>query len=279
MKFSLAQAHASATQFGTWMSYSGSARLVLAAVLLAFAAAAVYLARRLRKPLRPVRPGPAVTAALVAVWVAAIIAFLICAHAYVHQLRRDHLLQAPPTDPIAPVTLICAAALFAVLVISGAHKPRGWVSAAVAALAAPMVFELPFDLIVMARTYPAVPPDPALYRLLFFAPLFLIEIATLALLTISPQVRLTRATLACFALMLAVFAVWSLAGFSYPDAPVPVLLNATSKVLAFVTTLTLFLPLRASESAPPAAPWAGMLHVPAEPAADREDAKAGAAGS
>ena len=46
-----------------------------------------------------------------------------------------------------------------------------------------MVFELPFDLIVMARTFPPIPPNPALYRVLFFAPLFAIEITTLALLT------------------------------------------------------------------------------------------------
>jgi hypothetical protein len=44
-----------------------------------------------------------------------------------------------------------------------------------------------------------------------------------------------------FALMLAVFAVWALAGFGYPSAPVPIALNVVSKILAFVTVLTLFL--------------------------------------
>jgi hypothetical protein len=43
-------------------------------------------------------------------------------------------------------------------------------SGAIGAIAAPWIFELPFDLIVMARTYPPIPPDPALYRALFFAP-------------------------------------------------------------------------------------------------------------
>jgi hypothetical protein len=70
-----------------------------------------------------------------------------------------------------------------------------------------MIFEFPFDLIVMARLYPPIPPDPALYRVLFFAPLFLIEVMTLWLLTLSPMVRLSRATFFWFALMLAVFAV------------------------------------------------------------------------
>jgi len=135
---------------------------------------------------------------------------------------------------------------FFIIVVTG--KPGGRIavlSAAIAAMAAPMVFELPFDLIVMARTYPPIPPNPALYRVLFFAPLFLIEITTLALLTWSPMVRLTRATFYAFALMLAVFAVWALAGFEYPSTPLPYALNVVSKLLAFVTILTLFLPLGA----------------------------------
>jgi hypothetical protein len=57
-------------------------------------------------------------------------------------------------------------------------------------------------------------------------------------------VRLSRATFWSFALMLAVFAVWALFGFGYPSAPVPIALNVVSKVLAFVTALTLFLPVR-----------------------------------
>ena len=108
-----------------------------------------------------------------------------------------------------------------------------------------MIFELPFDLIVMARTYPSIPPDPALYRALFFAPLFLIEITTLLLLLRqSSMVRLTRSTFFSFALMLGVFAVWALSGFGYPSAPLPTALNIVSKILAFVTVLTLFLPRR-----------------------------------
>ena len=117
-------------------------------------------------------------------------------------------------------------------------------------MAAPMIFELPFDLIVMARTYPPVPPDPVLYRTLFFAPLFLVELTTLSLLAVSPMVKLSRPAFFCLGLMLLVFAVWALAGFGYPSAPVPIALNVVSKLLAFVTALSLFVPewftLRAS---------------------------------
>jgi hypothetical protein len=119
-------------------------------------------------------------------------------------------------------------------------------------MAAPMIFEISFDPIVMTRTYPPILPDPALYRAVFFAPLFLVEITTLLLLRLSPMVRLTRATFFSYALMLGVFAVWALSGFGYPSAPLPTTLNIASKILAFVTALTLFLPRRpAPEQAPP----------------------------
>jgi hypothetical protein len=113
-----------------------------------------------------------------------------------------------------------------------------------------MIFELPFDLIVMARTYPPVPPDPALYRALFFLPLLLVEITTLSLLTLSPMVRVSRASFLSLGLMLLVFAVWALTGFGYPSAPVPITLNVVSKILAFVTALSLFLPVRGQASVP-----------------------------
>ena len=134
--------------------------------------------------------------------------------------------------------------VFLVILIASTGGPAARLgSAVIGALAAPWIFEFPFDLVVMTRTYP-IPPDPAGYRALFFLPLFAIALSTLALLTLSPMVRLSRATFWSFALMLAVFAVWALSGFGYPSAPVPITLNVVSKILAFVTALTLFLPLR-----------------------------------
>ncbi len=40
-----------------------------------------------------------------------------------------------------------------------------FISAIIGALAEPLVFELPFDLVVMGRTYPPIPPDATVYRL------------------------------------------------------------------------------------------------------------------
>jgi hypothetical protein len=178
-------------------------------------------------------------------------AFLVCVSVYIHQARREFPARATPADPITPVTLLGVGAVFLVILIASRGSPVTRLgSAIIGALAAPMIFELPFDLIVMARTYPPITPDPARYRMLFFLPLFAIELTTLALLTLSPMVRLSRATFLSFALLLGVFAVWALSGFGYPSAPVPITLNVVSKILAFVTLLTLFLPVRQDASVP-----------------------------
>jgi hypothetical protein len=236
-----------------WVSYGGSAKIVLAGVLLAAAAGVVYAAIRLPLPARPAKPGEKTATFMFVTWGFAIAAFAGCATAYVKAARREHVFHAPPVDPITPVTLSCVGVLFVVILLVSARS-LGWGnalgSAVIGALAAPMIFEFPFDLIVMARTSPPIPPHPALYRALFFAPLLLIEVLTLALLMVSPAVRLSKAALISFALMLAVFAAWGLFGFAYPSAPVPFTLNVVSKILAFVVTLSLFLPQAARASAP-----------------------------
>jgi hypothetical protein len=238
-------------QYGTWVSYGGAARIELAIVLVAAAAGLAYAGTRLPLPAgaaRAARPGRARLVLMVGAWVLAIAAFLVCFAVYVRQYRHEYGIHtSAPVDHILPVTVFAAGATFIVILISsGSYGPGARLaSAAIGAMAGPMIFELPFDLIVMARTYPAIPPDPALYRALFFLPLFLIEITTLWLLTTSPMVQLSRGALFSFASMLTVFAVWALIGFAYPSAAVPTALNILSKILAFVTVLCLFLPQRA----------------------------------
>jgi ABC-2 type transport system ATP-binding protein len=235
------------TQYGTWVSYGGDGRIWLAIGLLAVAGGVTLAGIRLPLPVRATRPGPVGRIAMILAWVASIAAFLVCVTIYARQYVHAYgpSATAPPTDHIAPVTLLAVVVVF-IIIISRRSPGFGTrlASGFIGAIAAPMIFELPFDLIVMARTYPPIPPDPALYRALFFVPLFLIEITTLLLLRLSPMVRLTRATFLSFALMLGVFAVWALSGFGYPSAPLPTALNIVSKILAFVTVLTLFLPQR-----------------------------------
>ncbi len=57
-----------------------------------------------------------------------------------------------------------------------------------------------------------------------------------------PIVKLSRPAFFCLALILLVFAFWALAGFGYPSAPIPIAMNVVSKILAFVTALSLFFP-------------------------------------
>ena len=231
-------------QYGAWVSYGGAARIWLAVVLLAAAGSLVCAGLWLPLPAQAATPGRTTMMATLVAWVTSIAAWLICVIIYVRQdLHAYHLpiAKASPPDHVAPFTLGAMVVVFVVILTRGSlGGGTRLASAAIGAIAALAVFELPFDLIVMARIYPPVPPDPALYRALFFVPLFLVEIITLRLLWLSPRVRLTRATFFSLALMLVVFAVWALAGFGYPSAPLPLILNIASKLLAFAVVLTLF---------------------------------------
>ena len=148
----------------------------------------------------------------------------------------------PPPNPVHPITLLGGLVTFILIAVWGRrHGLRMALGAAiVGTIAAPMIFELPFDLIVMTRVYS---PQPVLqFTLLFFLPLFLLEIASFSLLTLSPLTRLSRYTLFSLSAMFFVFAIWALFGFSYPAAPIPAALNGISKAFGFVAAATLFLP-------------------------------------
>jgi hypothetical protein len=230
---------------GSWFGYSGAAQIVLAVVLAAVAAAVAYAGIRLPLPARLPRPGRAAKIMMLAIWGVAVLALLVCGGVYVTQAHEKGFRTASPITPVTAVTLTGVAILF--IVIARLENARGsdaaFGTAALGAAVGPMIFEVPFDMIIMARTYPVI--DPALFRLLLFGPLILTGITTMALLSLSQVVRVRRTTLWCFAGMLAVFAAWSLfAGFRYPSAPGPITLNAVSKVLALVTALTMFLPQR-----------------------------------
>jgi hypothetical protein len=232
------------TQYATWASYGGEARTWLALGLLAAACGVVLAGIRLPLPVRFTQPGPAGRAAMMLAWGTAITALLVCATIYfrqaIHDIRASGLSAPAPRLTILPVTLTAAAVLFVTIISRRSPDlPTRLASAAIGAIAAPMIFELPFDPIVIFRIHTVVhAPRP---WALVYPPLLLVEITTL-LLRLSPMVRLTRATFFSFALMLGVWAAWALAGFGYPSAPLPIALNITSKILAFVAACTLFLP-------------------------------------
>lgn len=159
------------TQYGTWVSYSGVARIELAIILLAAAGGLVYSGLRLPRPFQAARVGRRAMALMLAAWVLSIAAFLVCLAIYaVHSRHEYRGISGAPANHITPVTVIAAGLTFFIIsLLDSSHGP--WTrltSAAIGAMAAPMIFELPFDLIVMTRTYPPPPsgsralPDPVL---------------------------------------------------------------------------------------------------------------------
>ena len=177
---------------GGWVPYEAAPRPRWRLSLIALAAASAYIGTRLRAPVSVSRPGRAVSCFMIAIWALAIYTFLVAYYAYALQLRQVHLHVALPRARVG--TFIDAPVTF--LVILYLTRRYGWrvalCSAAIGTAAAPMIFELPFDLIVMPMTYPPVPPAPMLYRQLFLFPLFIVELSTMSLLTSLPSMRITN---------------------------------------------------------------------------------------
>lgn len=229
---------------GSWRPYTGGSSIGLAVLLVVAALLVLAGAWRLRQPVAPRRPDKFVAVAIIAAWSLAAVMFLVTLVAFVLALVQQEPNVVGPVDPIAPFTAISA--VISLIVIWYLNRDAGFRvsvgSAVVGTIAAPMIFELPFDLIVMSRTYA---PHPALlFILLFFLPLFIVEILSLAMLTFSPRMRLSRQSLVIFAGMLLIFAVWALFGMAYPYEPIPIVLNVASKIVAFAVAVSLFVPSR-----------------------------------
>jgi hypothetical protein len=224
----------------SWESYSGGEAILLAIVLLLVASGFAYAGKRLRAPLKVMRPGGTVAVFMIVIWLLAIYTSGVATWVYGLQVK-----QAYPDFAARHVrvgTFVDAAACF--MVILTLTRRWGWkvalAGAVIGTAAAPMIFEFPFDLIVMTRTNPPIPTHPMLYRQLFFFPLFLVEFATVSLLGLLPSMRVTA--YACYAVagMFVIFAIWAAAGFGFPDKPLPLALNVISKILCFIAAIMLF---------------------------------------
>ena len=236
--------------FGEWVPYSGNSAIILGFVLLVIAGVFTLFGFKLKKSLRVKIPGKAMTGMLVAIWILAINTFLTNASVYALQMQQDKLLGTPPANPITKFTLGFAVISFLVIFfvnVEGGTNVAFW-SAVTVAMAGPMIFELPFDLIVMGRAYPPIPLYPALFIGLYFIPLFSIELTTISLLFLSPLMKVTRQTLFSLAGMFLVFAIWGFLSFSFAYTTEFLVLNVVSKALAFVTVITLFLPQKITDS-------------------------------
>jgi hypothetical protein len=231
-------------QYGTWLPYASGEATRLAVVLFAFAGLLFFFSIRLHDPLAPRKTGAFAGAMLALIWLVSWETFGMNGTTYYNAIVKAVGSFTPPESPVSSVT--AAAGLLGFIAILILARGSGWKvalgSAIVGMMAAPMIFELPFDLIVMSRIYPRPPAPIAVYTLVFFLPLFLVALSSFGLLTVSPLVQLSRNTLFCLSGMFLVFAMWALVGFAYPSQPVPLMLNAVGKVLAFAAVVTLFLP-------------------------------------
>jgi hypothetical protein len=224
----------------SWVSYSDGEAILLAIVLLVVAGGFAYAGKRLRAPLRVAQPGGTTAGFMIAIWLLAIYNVLVAVFVYGLQVKQFYPGFVAPRVRVG--TFIDAVVTF--FVILYITRRWGWRvalgSAVIGTAAAPMIFEFPFDLIVMARTNPPIPTHTMLYRQMFFLPLFLVQFSTVSLLTLLPSVRVTAYASYAVAGMFAVFAVWAAFGFAFPAESLPLVLNVISKILCFISVIMLF---------------------------------------
>jgi hypothetical protein len=231
-----------------WSPLTRTGSITLVAILLVVIGVLIYAATRLHHPLFSQQPGWFLGVCLVVIFLLSGFAFVAAAALDARTLVQQIGPVTGPANHITPITIVCGfIAFFVILYLtsSGGTTPisprRFWIavgSAVLATIAAPLIFELPFDLMVMWRVY--YPKPHALFALLYFFPLFIVEISSFAMLTFSPFTRVSRLTLFLLAGMFFVFAVWAVFGFTYPSVPISYACNAISKILAFAVAVSLF---------------------------------------
>ncbi len=217
-----------------WRAYSGLAAVTLGVVLLLVGLGVVLLGTRVRDGIRPAVPGRALRVATVVVW--AVTIFLI--HGVFNQVAATTDQSSLGLGPVFPITLASAVCAF----VTVAYLTRGGGALAAlgngfaGAVAGPMVFELPFLLIITPMVTTKVP-----HPLFSFFDFLVVILATLALPFFSSRFAVTRYSLYLLGGMLIVFAAWALlTGYAPPADPVSFGLNAVSKVLGFASVVAGF---------------------------------------
>ncbi|MGO8947928.1 MAG: hypothetical protein ACLQUY_09740 [Ktedonobacterales bacterium] len=245
-----------------WSPLTPTGSIILATVLFVITGMLLYIGTRIHHPLAAKRPGLFLGICLVVIFFLSGITFLVAATIYAVTLINQIGPVTGPANYITPITLACGfVAFFVILYLTVPHQttpisPRKfWVavgSAVVGTIAAPLIFELPFDLIVMGRVYSpgTTGTEHVLFTLIYFLPLFLVEISSFAMLTFSPFMKVSRLTLFLLAGMFFVFAVWAVFGFTYASTPLPYACNAISKILAFAVAVSLFLTRQPADRSP-----------------------------
>jgi hypothetical protein len=221
---------------GTWKPYTFPQSVILAFILLIIGLGLVFLGRRLKRSVEVPHPGKRLKIAMITVW-ALLILFIIGVIVFYRIGRTAIGTGRTGIGPIFPITLACAAGAF--IYIAYIYRHDGILTALgrafVCGAAGPMVFEFPFDMIVIPQI-----KTTATLLIAEFVPLDFAVLLTLSLLLLSKRVSITRYSLYALGAMFIVFAVWAWFGFSYPSNPISYVSNAISKVLGFLTIVFLF---------------------------------------
>jgi len=240
-------------KYSVWSIYSGQTQIVLTVILLVAAVALVGLAFLVKRPVGA-RPGGIASGIFIwSIWVLGVLAMEFATYVYAYGIYADRQMAgdtsavaAAPKNPITKFTILFALVAF-VLIFLWTRKRYGWKTALMSGIAGagagPVMFEFPFDWIIMWHL--TVPTPVNLYRFEYFLPLFIFIVATLALLTLTPAARLRRQTLFALAGMFLLWAGWAaFTGFGYPLTALPTVFNVTSKLAAAVAGVMIFLPVR-----------------------------------
>jgi len=221
---------------GNWKPYTFPQSVMLAFILLIAGIGLVFLGRRLKRSIEVPHPGKGLRIAMIAAW-ALVILFILGVVVFYRIGRTSIGTGQAGTGPIFPITLACAAVAFIYVAYMSRHDGI-WTAlgrAFVCGAAGPMIFEFPFDMIVIPQIKAS-----AIFFVAYFGPLDLAVLLTLSLLLLSKRVFVTRYSLYALGAMFTAFAVWAWFGFSYPSNPISFILNAISKVLGFISVAALF---------------------------------------
>ena len=222
-----------------WNPYVGSDALFLAVALFAIGVLLIYSGTRLKHAIKIPSSEGVLSVFIVVCWILCLVILLV-SRRIISRLASQHATQFAIilSGPIFPITFVSA--IFTFVAVGYLCRACGLkvalVSAFVGTAAAPMIFEIPFVLIVMGTVRITV-----FVTMLIFMPLFLATISTISLLRLSPLTSLSNYALFSLGAMFIVFAVWAFFGFAYPSDPLSFSLNGISKVLSFSTAIMLFL--------------------------------------
>jgi len=217
-----------------WSPYAGLAAVLLSALLLVVGTGLLLSGRRLTGARKVPPRGRALKVVTVLVWALSI---LLVLPPFGQIARRDGQ-SSLGIGPVFPITLACAFCSF--LIVGYLTRGSGTIGALAngiaAAVAGPMVFELPFVLIITPVVTTRVP-----HPLFLFVVFLVVILTTLALPTFSERFSVTRYSLYSLGAMFVVFAGWALlTGYAPPSDPTSFALNAVSKVLGFAAVVASF---------------------------------------